>query len=79
MLTEDERPWFQENPVGALNVLLLRRIAYNAMTLSRARTLRAEFNRLMPWRELVRLVDVALLTATEEAVNGLRARAPPAQ
>lgn len=78
-LAEDERPWFQENPVGALNVLLLRRIAYNAMALFRARTLRAEINRLMPWLELMRLVDVALLKATEEAVNGLRARAPPAQ
>ena len=41
-LDEDDRPWFQEHPVGALNVILLRRVAYNAMAIFRARTLRAE-------------------------------------
>jgi hypothetical protein len=76
-LGEDDRPWFQEHPVGALNVILLRRLAYNAMAIFRARTLRAESNRLMPWRDLVRQVLIALIAATEEAVNGLRARAPP--
>jgi len=77
ILAEDERPWFQEHPVGALNLTILRRIAYNAMALFRARTLRADANRLMPWRELTRLVYAAIITATEEAVNGLRTRAPP--
>jgi hypothetical protein len=76
-LAEDARPWFKEAPVGALNLIILRRIAYNAMALFRARTLRAEANRLMPWRDLIRQVFIALITATEEAVNGLRARAPP--
>lgn len=76
-LAEDERPWFQEHTVGALNVILLRRLAYNAMALFRARTLRAEANRLLPWRQLALQVFIALITATEQAVNGLRARAPP--
>lgn len=60
-----------------LDIVILRRIAYNAMALFRARTLRADANRLMPWRELTRLVYAAIMTATEEAVNSLRARAPP--
>jgi hypothetical protein len=76
-LAEDARPWFQEHPVGALNLMILRRIAYNAMSLFRARTLRAEANRLIPWRVLTLQVFIALINATEEAVNGLRARAPP--
>jgi hypothetical protein len=76
-LAEDDRPWFQEHPVGALNVILLRRLAYNAMALFRARTLRAQANRLIPWRELTKQVWIALIIATEEAVNGLRAREPP--
>lgn len=77
ILSEDSNPWFQEHPVGALNIVILRRIAYNAMALFRARTLRAEANHLMPWRHLMLDVYTALVSATEEAVNGLRARAPP--
>jgi hypothetical protein len=76
-LAEDERPWFQEHPAGAMNLVLLRRLAFNLMALYRARTLRADTNRLMPWRELVRQVHVALITATKEALDGLRIRAPP--
>lgn len=76
-LAEDGHPWFKEHPIGALNLIILRRIAYNAMALFRARTLRAETNRLMPWRDLIGQVFIALINATEEAMNGLRARAPP--
>lgn len=77
VLSEDSHPWFKEHPVGALNILLLRRIAYNAMALFRARTLRSEVNHLTPWRHLMQDIFTALVSATEEAVNGLRARAPP--
>jgi hypothetical protein len=77
VLGEDARPWFKEHPVGALNIILLRRIAYNVMALFRARTLRADDHRLIPWRTLTQDIFIALVTATEEAVNGLRARAPP--
>jgi len=77
-LAEDDHPGFKENVIGALNLIILRRIAYNAMALYRARTLRAEAKRLMPWRDLIREVHIALITATAAAVNGLRARAPPA-
>lgn len=77
-LGEDARPWFQEQPVGALNVMLLRRIAYNMMAIFRARTLRAESNRSIAWRELATQVFTALIVATEEAVAGLRSRARPA-
>lgn len=76
-LAEDARPWFQEHPIGALNLIILRRIAYNALALYRARTLRADANRLMAWRALILQVYIALINATEESVNGLRARAPP--
>ena len=76
-LAEDARPWFHEHPVGALDVIILRRIAYNAMALFRARTLRADAHHLMPWRALTRQVLIALISATEAAVIGLRARAPP--
>ena len=47
-LAEDARPWFHEHPVGALDVIILRRIAYNAMALFRARTLRADAHRSRP-------------------------------
>ena len=74
---EDERLWFDEDPTGALNIILLRRLAYNAMALLRARTLRGESTRMMAWKLLIRWLYAALISATEETVHDLRARAPP--
>lgn len=74
---EDARTWINANPAGALNVLLLRRIASNMMVIFRERTLRSEFARLTPWRDLLRRTYNALISATEELVANLRARHPP--
>jgi predicted transposase YbfD/YdcC len=56
---EDDHPWFeagQDAPQGALVVLLLRRIAYNLLTLFRSVTQRSDQNRQMPWKDLMRWV-----------------------
>ena len=73
---EDERVWFSADPTGALNIILLRRLAYNAMTLLRARTLRGESTRMMPWKDLIRWVYNALIAATQATIGGLRTRVP---
>ena len=74
---EDARPWIVTDPVGALNVILLRRIAYNLMTLLRSRTLRGELSRLSPWKDLIRHVYNALVAATDRTVADIRPRDPP--
>lgn len=77
MFAEDDSVWFDADPKGALNIMLLRRLAYNAMTILRARTLRGEETRMMPWKRLILSVYNVLIAATEENTRGLRARAPP--
>lgn len=74
---EDERPWVTASPVGALNIILLRRLAYNMMAAYRGHTLRSETKNLTPWRKLMRWTYVALVAATLTAIERLRARAPP--
>jgi hypothetical protein len=78
MMREDEHPWIESDPKGALIVALLRRIAYNLLALYRAVTLRAECNRSTPWSKLMRWVELALLTAGPHDVARLRARTPAA-
>ena len=55
-------------------MMLLRRIAYNILALFRAVTQRSENRRQTPWRDIVRWVYQALIAATAEDVEGLRAR-----
>jgi hypothetical protein len=74
---EDERTWIKADPVGALNILLLRRIASNLLTLFRSRTLRSEEARLIPWRDLIRKTYNAIISATEQVLAGIRRRPPP--
>ena len=74
MMREDEHPWIQADPKGALIVALLRRIAYNLLTLFRSVTLRADRSRSTPWKTLMRWVQVALLTAGPSEVARLRPR-----
>lgn len=74
---EDARVWFDADPTGALNIILLRRLAYNAMTLLRARTLRGESTRMLPWKALIRWLYDALIAATQETIHGLRPRPAP--
>ena len=62
------------SPVGSLNVLLLRRIAFNMLALFRSVTQRAEDKRGTPWLTLFNRLYIALVSATAEAVAGLRTR-----
>jgi hypothetical protein len=65
---EDDRPWIRSDPKGALVVALLRRVAYNILSLFRSVTLRSEHNRDAPWRELLSWVLDALVGARERDV-----------
>ncbi len=71
---EDDHPWIDMNPQGTLVVLLLRRLAYNLLTLFRSVTQRDEQRRAMPWKELLSWVEWTLLVATDEHDHGLRVR-----
>ena len=73
---EDDRPWIPSNPQGTLVVQMLRRIAYNLLTLFRSVTLRSESARAIPWRELMRTIVLALTLARLEDLDGLRRRLP---
>ncbi len=74
---EDDRPWIVSAAQGTVVTFLLRRIAYNILTLFRSRTLRSAKKRKTPWRDLVRWFYNALISATEDQVAGLRARELP--
>lgn len=71
---EDDFPFMPSSPVGSLNVLLLRRIAFNMLALFRSVTQRSEDKRGTPWLTLFGQLYIALLTATVEVVAGLRTR-----
>jgi hypothetical protein len=78
---EDKRPWITADAQGALAVMLLRRITYTILTLFRSVTLRAEDNRLMPWRKLMKWVSKALEWPNPVDIDDLRPRTfavPPA-
>ena len=71
---EDSRPWVTHSAQGMLVCMLLRRLAYNLLTLWRGRTLRSDEKRLAPWKLLFRWVSRALEQATSQSVAGLRPR-----
>ena len=77
VLREDERPWIETEPRGALAVLLLRRIAYNLLSLFRSVTQRSEEHRAMPWRTLIGYLRHALAVRTLDDIVELRARRRP--
>jgi Transposase DDE domain len=77
-MREDEHPWIKADPKAALVIALLRRIAYNLLALFRSVTLRSEHSRSTPWKQVMRWVELALLTATHDDVAGLRNRYAPA-
>ncbi len=59
--------------------MVLRRIAYTLLALWRGVTLRADAQRTRPWRDLMREVLLALLTATAMQLRNLRIHPlPPA-
>ncbi|MFN0062048.1 MAG: hypothetical protein ACKVPX_05990 [Myxococcaceae bacterium] len=71
---EDDAPWIEASPQGALAVLLLRRVALNLLGLFRSVTQRSDEKRATPWKQLMRGVYLALVTATEEVLAGIRHR-----
>jgi len=71
---EDDRPWITHSAQGMLVVLLLRRLAFNLLSLFRSSTLRSDEKRRTPWKTLFGWVMRALEQATEEHLAGLRIR-----
>jgi hypothetical protein len=76
-LEEDPHPWIETNPQGMLVVMLLRRLAYNILTLYRSVTLRSEEHRATPWRDLLRHLYLTLMKLTPVHLAGLRGRPVP--
>lgn len=77
VFAEDDHPWIEASPRGALAVALLRRLAYNLLTLFRTVTQRSEDKRSSPWRDLIGAVYDALLSTTAEQLRALRLRYAP--
>lgn len=71
---EDDHPFIEANPRGALVVAILRRIAYTILTLFRSVTQRSDERRHVPWKELMRDLFVAFLTTTKQQIRDLRPR-----
>ena len=69
-----KHPWITGHDQGMLNVLILRRIAYNLVALFRGLTQRSEDRRLTPWATVIRGFYIALVAATEQQIAGLRTR-----
>ena len=71
---EDDRPWIESNPSGMLVVALLRRLAYNLLTLFRSVTQRSDQRRATPWLDLLRWFYNAFISATDADLTRLRPR-----
>jgi len=72
---EDDRPWIESSPRGMLAVAILRRLAYNLLTLFRSVTQRSDARRATPWLDLLRWFYNAVISASDHDVFALRARA----
>jgi hypothetical protein len=85
VFAEDDHPWIEGSPQGALNVLVLRRIALTILALYRSVHLRANGRRDCPWRQLLGWLLMSLLQLTEKEADAALApnarsaasRAPP--
>lgn len=75
---EDDRPWLTHSAQGMLVILLLRRLAYNLLTLWKSRTLKSDENRSAPWNTVFGWVERALEQASEVAWNLRPRKACPA-
>lgn len=71
---EDDFPFMPSSPKGSLNVMLLRRIAFNLLALFRGVTQRSVEKRATPWATLFDNLFIALVSASAETVEGLRVR-----
>lgn len=69
---EDDHPWIEHNPRATTVVMVLRRIAYTLLALWRGVTLRSEEQRTRPWRDVMRDIFLAAVTATVEQLCHLR-------
>ena len=76
VLREDDHPWLYDAR-GMLAVILLRRVVGNLLVLYRNVTCRGEQKGVRPWAEIISWLQVALVAATEEHLDGLRWAAPP--
>jgi hypothetical protein len=77
ILNEDDHRWVlngEDGPNGALAALLLGRVAYNILALTRSVTPRSEDNRNRPFRDLIRSLYNTLIAATDQTVAALRPR-----
>jgi hypothetical protein len=77
ILREDDHPCIVAGPAacqGTLNVMLLRRLAFNLLGLFRSVTQRTDERRQTPWRDLIRWVYNALIAAQDCDTGGLRQR-----
>jgi hypothetical protein len=72
---EDDRPWIESSPRGMLAVAILRRLAYNLLTLFRSVTQRSDTRRATPWLDLLRWFYNAIISATDADAFALRPRA----
>ena len=68
---EDDHPWIEADPKGALVVALLRRIALNLLVLFRSVTQRSEERRAMPWAALIRHIWLALVRANADDLRDI--------
>jgi len=71
---EDDHPWIENDPQGALVVMLLRRMAYNLMALFRSVSQRAGHRRETPWKDVMRFLYNALISVDESQISTLRQR-----
>ena len=71
---EDDRPWIESDPRGMVVVALLRRLAYNVLTLFRSVTQRSDERRATPWLDLLRWFYNAIISATDADLSALRPR-----
>jgi predicted transposase YbfD/YdcC len=71
---EDERPWIKSNPRGMVVVAILRRVAYNLLTLFRSVSQRSDERRATPWADLLRWFYNAIISATDADLSSLRPR-----
>lgn len=63
-MNEDNRPWSRQPHIHLL-IALLRRVAFNLLSLYRGVCQRSEKNRAMPWRSLLNQVYVVWVSAAE--------------
>ena len=66
---EDEHPWIEADPKGALVVMLLRRLALNLLVLFRTVTQRSDERRSIAWADLVHAVWLALVRTVAEDLH----------